>query len=207
MSKKTNKIMLIDKNLLSRYGATTDFYKPKDIIFGEGDTPKYYYQIISGDIKLNHIDENAREVIISLLKTGDSICEFILLLNTKYPVNATVLTESTVMKITKANFAEMLNSHPEIVLDVCKFVSERLHHNVIKTKNITSPFAEIRIKSMLNFFKDLNSNDKTNYSFAVPLTRQQLASITGLRTETVIRCIKKMEKENFIKIRNRTIYI
>ncbi|MCX8530819.1 Crp/Fnr family transcriptional regulator [Chryseobacterium luquanense] len=207
MSKKTNKIMLIDKNLLSRYGATTDLYKPKDIIFGEGDTPKYYYQIISGDIKLNHIDENAREIIISLLKTGDSICEFLLLLDTKYPVNATVMTESTILKITKANFAEMLNSHPEIVLDVCKFVSERLHHNVIKTKNITSPFAEVRIKAMLNFFKDLNNNDKTDYSFQVPLTRQQLAAITGLRTETVIRCIKKLEREKFLKIHNHKIFI
>jgi len=199
--------MLIDKNLLSRYGATTDFYKPKSIIFEEGDTPKYYYQIISGDIKLNHIDENAREVIISLLKTGDSICEFLLLLDTKYPVNAVVITESTIIKITKADFAKMLNSHPEIVLDVCKFISQRLHHNIIKTKNITSPFAQVRIKSMLNFFKDLNGNDKTDYSFAVPLTRQQLASITGLRIETVIRCIKKLDADKFLEIRQRKIYI
>jgi CRP-like cAMP-binding protein len=199
--------MLIDENLLSRYGATTDLYKPKDIIFGEGDTPKYYYQIISGDIKLNHTDENAREVIISLLETGDSICEYLLLLNTKYPVTATVISQSTIMKITKANFAAMLESHPEIVLDVCKFVSERLHHNILKTKSITSPFAEVRIKAMLMFFKDLNSNDKTPYSFAVRLTRQQLAAITGLRIETVIRCIKKMQKENIIKIQGRTVYI
>lgn len=199
--------MLIDNNLLSRYGATTDFYKPNDIIFGEGDVPKYYYQIISGSIKLNHIDESAREIIISLLKTGDSICEFILMLNTKYPVTATVITESTVMKITKADFSEMLDSNPEIVLNVCKFISERLYHIVLRTKNITSPYAEVRIKSMLNFFKDLNSNDKTKYSFALPLTRQQLASITGLRTETVIRCIKKLEKENFVKIHNRKVYL
>lgn len=68
--------MLIDTNLLSRFGATTESYKPKDIIFDEGDTPKYYYQITSGEIKLHHIDENGREIIFSLLKTGDSICEF-----------------------------------------------------------------------------------------------------------------------------------
>lgn len=32
------------------------------------------------------------------------------------------------------------------------------------------------------------------------LTRQQFASITGLRTETVIRTLKKLEKEGFVKI-------
>lgn len=199
--------MLIDTNLLSRFGATIDSYKPKDVIFDEGDTPKYYYQIISGDTKLHHIDENGREIIFSLLKTGDSICEFLLLLDSKYPVSATVITESTIVKITKTDFSQMLNSDPDILKNVCKYISESLYYNFIKTKNITSPFAEVRIKAMLIFFKDLNSNDKTRYSFEIHLTRQQLASITGLRTETVIRCIKKMERENFIKIYNRKIYI
>lgn len=129
------------------------------------------------------------------------------MLDSKYPVSATVITESTIIKITKTDFSQMLNSNSEILKDVCKYISESLFHSFIKTKNITSPFAEVRIKAMLIFFKDLNSNDKTRYSFEIHLTRQQLASITGLRIETVIRCIKKMERENFIKIHNRKIYV
>uniref|UniRef100_A0AAU6WMF0 Helix-turn-helix domain-containing protein n=2 Tax=Chryseobacterium TaxID=59732 RepID=A0AAU6WMF0_9FLAO len=48
---------------------------------------------------------------------------------------------------------------------------------------------------------------KEKFSFPVPYTRQQLASLTGMRIETVIRAIKKMEKQNVLKIDNSKIYI
>jgi CRP-like cAMP-binding protein len=40
----------------------------------------------------------------------------------------------------------------------------------------------------------------------IPLTRQQLASFTGLSVETVIRSIKNMEKNGVLKIQNRKIW-
>ncbi|WP_262483282.1 helix-turn-helix domain-containing protein [Chryseobacterium populi] len=40
----------------------------------------------------------------------------------------------------------------------------------------------------------------------MPLTRQQLASFTGLCVEMVIRVIKNIEKEHLLKIRNRKIF-
>ncbi|WP_238349718.1 helix-turn-helix domain-containing protein [Chryseobacterium cucumeris] len=39
----------------------------------------------------------------------------------------------------------------------------------------------------------------------VPLTRQQIANLTGLRVETVIRSIKKMEREHILKLIGRKI--
>ncbi|WP_418123738.1 helix-turn-helix domain-containing protein [Chryseobacterium sp. PTM-20240506] len=57
----------------------------------------------------------------------------------------------------------------------------------------------------MDYLKSYDEN-KTPYSFQIPLTRQQLASLTGLRVETVIRVIKNMEKENELKIVNRKIF-
>lgn len=52
---------------------------------------------------------------------------------------------------------------------------------------------------LLEYYKTFTENhDK--YSFIVPLTRQQLASMTGLRVETVIRTIKNIEKQEHLKI-------
>ena len=45
-----------------------------------------------------------------------------------------------------------------------------------------------------------------NSEYIVPLTRQQMANLTGLRVETVIRTIKLMEKNNLLKIKKGLIY-
>ena len=50
---------------------------------------------------------------------------------------------------------------------------------------------------------------KNNYSMnaiIIPYTRQQIADITGLRVETVIRTIKRMKEMEKIKIINHKIY-
>lgn len=197
--------MLINNELLSSYGGITEAYNLNDIIFEEGQSPKFYHQIISGTVKLNHMDEDAKELIQSILTTGDSVCELLLFIDEKYPVNAIALSSCVIIKLPKADFLEMLDSNRVASLAVRKFVSQRLYQKFIMMQTNASPNAGIRIKGMLNYFKSLSSNQAL-YSYEFPLTRQQLASITGLRVETTIRFVKKMENENLLKIINRKIF-
>ncbi|MGK6344415.1 helix-turn-helix domain-containing protein, partial [Chryseobacterium sp. DT-3] len=64
---------------------------------------------------------------------------------------------------------------------------------------------EIRLKGIMSYYKSFNQSN-VKYSFEIPFTRQELASFTGLRVETVIRAFKKMELEEVVKIVNRKIY-
>jgi len=59
--------MIIPEELLINYGATIETYRKKDVIFSEFETPKNYYQIVSGNIKLNHYNEEGRELIFAIL--------------------------------------------------------------------------------------------------------------------------------------------
>lgn len=62
-----------------------------------------------------------------------------------------------------------------------------------------------KIQAILNILKRDN-NCKKPFSFQVPLTRQQIANLTGLRVETVIRTIKKMQTNDAVKIENGKIF-
>ncbi|WP_353960023.1 helix-turn-helix domain-containing protein [Chryseobacterium tructae] len=64
---------------------------------------------------------------------------------------------------------------------------------------------EVRLLGILDYFKSY-SNNKEKYSFEVYLTRKQMAAITGLRIETVIRTIKKMESDHVLKLINSKIF-
>ncbi|AZB28464.1 MULTISPECIES: Crp/Fnr family transcriptional regulator [Chryseobacterium] len=197
--------MLVDIELLKSYGGITETFSSSDIIFNEDDVPKYYYQIISGFVKLNHIDEDGKELIQSILSDGQSVCELLLFIDENYPVNAVAISKCTIIKTPKQKFLLLLDEHHKSATDVRKFISERLYHKFIMMQNNASKHSHERIKGILVYFKSL-SDDQTQYSYEVPLTRQQLASITGLRIETVIRAVKKMESEKFLKIKNRKIY-
>lgn len=197
--------MLINSDLLKRYGAETATVQSLETIFNEGDIPKYYYQIISGRIKLNHYDEDGKEIIQSILIPGQSVCELMLFVEEKYPVNAETLIACEIQKISKEGFLQLLAENPDVSMDVNKFLSERLYQKFIMMQNNLSLRPEVRLIGVFNYFKSYSSQQE-KYSYEIDLTRKQLASITGLRIETVIRTIKKMESEGILQLKNSKIF-
>lgn len=197
--------MIINQNLLQLYGAETTQFKAHDTIFQEGGTPKRYYQITEGRVKLNHYDEDGKEIIQSILFSGQSVCELLLFITEKYPVNAITLTPCEIITIPKDNFFKLLADYPNVSLDINKFISERLYQKFVMMQHNLSLRPEVRLLGILDYFKSY-SNNKEKYSFEVYLTRKQMAAITGLRIETVIRTIKKMESDHVLKLINSKIF-
>ncbi|KQS92444.1 MULTISPECIES: Crp/Fnr family transcriptional regulator [Chryseobacterium] len=198
--------MLIEKELLLKYGATEETFSRSETIFDEGDTPKYYYQITSGRIKLNHYNDEGKELILAILDKGLSVCELLLFIDKTYPVNAVTFEKSKVMKLPKKAFNQLLDENPQAAADIRRFLSERLYYKYIMLENNSALSPDKRIKGTLEYHKSFSGN-KEKFSYEIPLTRQQIAALTALRVETVIRTVKRLEKENYLKIINRKIYI
>lgn len=198
--------MLIHEDILMRYGAETETFQPSHVIFSEGDSPRYYYQIVEGRIKLNNYNEEGKELIFAILEKGLSVCELLLFIDKTYPVNAITFEECTILKLPKAKFEMLLDENPHVSRDINKFLSERLYHKYIMLDNNSSLRPAVRVKGALDYYRSYNE-DSEKFEYEIPLTRQQLASLTALRVETVIRTVKQLEKENFLKIINRKIYV
>jgi CRP-like cAMP-binding protein len=197
--------MLINEELLYQYGAVIQNLQKQEYIFHEGDVPKNYYQILEGRVKLSHNNEEGKEFIQTILTDGQSACELLLFIDYNYPVSCVALENSTILKLSKPNFEKLLDDHPTISRDLNVFFAGRLYQKLVMLQNNASLNPEIRLKGIMSYYKSFNHSDKI-YSFEIPFTRQELASFTGLRVETVIRAFKKMEVDKIVRIENRKIY-
>jgi CRP-like cAMP-binding protein len=54
---------MIATELLEKYGAVKKFFNKSDVVFEEGNLATYYYQIISGEIKMSNYNDDGRECI------------------------------------------------------------------------------------------------------------------------------------------------
>lgn len=198
-------LMLIKEELLYQYGAVIQNFQKQEYIFYEGDLPRNYYQIVGGRVKLSHTNEEGKEFIQTILTDGQSVCELLLFIDYNYPISSVALANSTILKLSKLNFEKLLHEHPEISRDINVFFAGRLYQKLIMLQNNASLNPEIRLKGVMSYYKSFNHSDK-KYSFEIPFTRQELAAFTGLRVETVIRAVKKMELQKVVKIENRKIY-
>ena len=198
--------MLINSDLLLAYGAEQETIKASTTIFHEGDHPHYYYQVVAGRIKLTHYNEDGSELIFAILEKGLSVCELLLFIDEKFPASAVTMEKSIILKLPKDSFEKLLDDHPHVSRDINKFLSERLYQKYVMLENNSSPHASVRVKGALQYYKRF-TKEHDEFSYEVPLTRKQLASLTALRIETVIRTVKKLEKEGDLKIVNRKIFV
>lgn len=71
--------------------------------------------------------------------------------------------------------------------------------------DISSNDSEKRILTLLNYIK--KQEDVKAKELQIDLTRQQIADMTGLRVETVIRTIKDMEAKEQIRIEKGKLFV
>lgn len=185
--------MSIQKSLLHSVEAIEEQYNAGDYIFREEATPQFYYQIVTGEVKLNSYKEDGKEFIQDILSENSCFGESMLILGKPYTVNAVALTKCTVLKISRDQFFQLLQDNPTIFLDMYTALSEKTTEKLVLMQKISSKNAEERLIELMNQMKETKEN-KDRYSFEIPHTRQQLASLTGLSLETTIRVIKRMEK-------------
>lgn len=198
--------MVIDEDTLYAWGAIAKKYQKNDILFYEGDAANYYYQIISGEVRMYHCNEDGKEFNQGFFTDGCSFGEPPLFIDENYPSNAMAQTETIILKLSKNKFLNLLEEYPSLKTKFLKLLSNRIFNKAASSKQIINQNPESRIKNYFENYKRQHQLDQKE-KILFPYTRQQIADFTGLRVETVIRAIKKMEKAKILDILHHKIYI
>ena len=179
-------------------------YTKNELIFEQHQRPFYYFQIGSGKVKLFSLNEDGKEFIQRFFHAGESFGEPPLLGGFNYPISAAATELTRIFYIKKENFFNLLKEHHEQHLLLTQNLSRRLLHKSMLLKKLSFENPKHRILTLLQTLKKDQKNlrpSKINY------TRNEIANMTGLRIETVIRTIKQLEKEKELEIRDKKIYL
>jgi CRP/FNR family transcriptional regulator, cyclic AMP receptor protein len=212
LSHENNRIM-IDPLVLQSYGAKEVSLQKDEVLFREGEEAQYYFQVLSGAIKMITNSPDGQEFIQGVFKGSDSFGEPPLLCSFPYPSHAIALEPSVVIKLSKEKFLTLLRENFDIHLHLDKVLCQRLRYKSMVLSEISFYDPEHRIMSLLKYLKEdsriQNKREsgmvREGHNYIVPFTRQQLADMSGLRVETVIRTVKKMEEDGKVKLIGRKI--
>ena len=197
---------MIKEEMMLRYGAEKIHLKKGEVLFEKNDVPRFFYQVKEGDIKINDVNEDGREFIQEIISGGRSFGDFAIIGDFKYLGNAVAIVDTDLYRLGKSAFFKMLEENPKVHLNFSKNLAKRLHYKVLMSAEIATYNAEHKILTFLDYLKHTIYDINEDFGFEVNLTRQQIADLTGLRVETVIRNLKKLEEANEVKIINRKIF-
>lgn len=196
---------MIQVDLILKCGGTLRTVSKNEVIFEVQHLPLNYYQVVEGKVKMNNYSENGKEFIQDIFTAGRSFGEAPLFVNEPYPANAIAISKGIIVQISKPLFYDMLQQFPEVSLELNRSLARRLYYRTLMAPELSSQNPEKRLSKLLLYLKE--QTPTYNHPFLIELSRQQLADLTGLRVETVIRTIKQLETKSFLKIVKGKIYL
>ena len=195
---------MIPDQLWHAYGARVVHLGKGETLFDQGTTASSFFQVKSGRVKMVSCNDQGREFVQGLFTEGQSFGEPPFFNDVPYPAAAIAVDDSEVWKCGRADFLRLLAEHPEIHLELTKVLSGRLVYKSMMLAEIAVEEAEHRLATLIEYLRDTGPAG-TSRPYRVPFTRQQLADMTGLRVETVVRSIKAMEQRGVLDIEDGKI--
>ncbi|MCU0387098.1 MAG: Crp/Fnr family transcriptional regulator [Chitinophagaceae bacterium] len=199
-------VLAINTDMLITWGANFRQYRKGEIIFKEDSLALFYHQIEEGSVKMTNCNEQGKEFIQGIFEAGDAFGEPPLFYEGVYPSSAVAETDCTIIRLRKESFMEILKDDPKILMDFTRTLCKRMHMKAIVSRELACYEPEHRIITMFDLYKAKHKTTE-NKRIKVPYTRQQIADMTGLRVETVIRTIRSLEQRGELKIESGKVYL
>ncbi|MBI5218349.1 MAG: Crp/Fnr family transcriptional regulator [Bacteroidia bacterium] len=185
---------------------TCNLHKKGEILYKEGAHLNGVYCINSGVLKIFKTGSEGRDQIIRFAKAGEIIGYRSVLSDEPACSSAKVLEDSMMCFIPTDSLNHLLNTNAafakELLLVACKELGEANSFITdIAQKSVRERLAEVLILLKNDFGLE---NDKT---LKIVLTREELATMIGTATESVIRLLSEFKHDKLIDLNARKIKI
>ncbi len=190
---------MIAEPLLKKYKAKLVRVRKNGIIFSAGEAATNFHIVKSGKVKMVTYSRDGREFVQGYFIDGQSFGEPPFFNHIPYPSSGVAVVESEVWKCPYEHFMDLLRENFDIHLKLTEVLSGRLVYKSIMLSELAGEEARHRLTTLIEYFRR-EQGTQASAIYTVPFTRQQLADMTGLRVETVIRTIKGMEREGELRL-------
>ncbi len=167
-------------------------FQPDEFIFWEDDEPDYFYVIAKGRIKVVKHSSSGKEFIIAFFGPGEMFGEVAVFEGKPYPASAQAISASKVLGIKRQNFLDFLATHPQVALRIINILGGRLRDAQGRLKDLAGERVEQRLARILLMLASRMGN-------TLPFTRQELADMAGMTTETAIRLTSQLRERGIIR--------
>lgn len=191
------------KNFFDDNGELLSFNKD-EIIYTENHNSNYIYLIIKGVVKCHKLDEQGKELTTALHKEDDLFGYTSFTQNIPYQETATAIKAVELVGISKNELKNVLNSNHKVTLELIQLLTDDI--SGIKNQLLQMAYSSVNKKTaatILKFAEKLNHKPED----PIKISRNDLACVAGIATETLIRTMSVFKKQGLIEIEGRNIKI
>jgi len=184
-------------NTLDRIGEFTTFLKlSKDnVLFYEGDDPKYLFLLKKGIVKLYKTSSNDKEILLKYFHSNELIAEVANFEQIPYPATAQSFTDTEVLRIDFGSLKDIIYSDPNLSF----LIQTSLIKKIRNLENIVSLHVVLDSKERIAKYLCDHSEEFFNTKNII------VAEILNISPETLSRMLRVFKNDGLIDNKKKTV--
>lgn len=188
-----------DRKTIAEVSRVQQFEKGTTIF--EQDSPSdAFYAITSGRVKIFKMMPSGKDVILEVFGPGDPLGAVAAYMDRPFPAGAVALEDTTCVIIPRASFFRLLETQPSLVRGLLLGLTTRLVELTNRLAELTGGRIEPRFARLfLKLAAEMGRSERGGTFIPLPLSRQELADMTGTTIETCIRIMSRWNKDDVVR--------
>lgn len=177
--------------------------KKKQVIYYEGDAVTGIYLVVKGKIKTIKLNEEGRQLLTGIYQDDQYFGVPALLLNEPSAEMAEAMEDTTICLLPREILEDLLNQYPDIAREFIKILSNNLLDREEQLMQLAYHSVRKRLSEVLIRLSKQESVDP----LVLKVSRDNLAALAGMATETVSRILSDFKDEAIIERKGSQIQI
>ncbi|MCC7125337.1 MAG: Crp/Fnr family transcriptional regulator, partial [Acidobacteria bacterium] len=150
--------------------------------------------------KLTQLTPEGHQVLLRLVAPSEAFGGIAAFGGAAYPVTAEAVTASAALEWPGRVMAGLMERHPRLAINALRFVSARLHELQVQYRQLATEKVERRIaRALLRLVEQAGRRVESGVLIDLPLSREDIAQMTGTTVYTVSRVISRFEGEGVLE--------
>jgi len=181
-------------------------YKKGQPIFQNGNRLPGLYCIHQGKVKISRASGDGKEQIVRLAREGDALGYRSLMVGHTATSSAVALSDCVVCMIPRTDFFSIIEQNPQFSSALTQLLAKDLGKMEERMMHAAYKPVRGRLAEALLLLNEL-FQPVTEMRFSIPITREDLAALTGTAKETASRLVSEFRDEGLLYTRGSRITI
>ncbi|MFD1881959.1 Crp/Fnr family transcriptional regulator [Paracoccus pacificus] len=171
-----------------------------DTVFEQGAEAVAFYLLLHGRLKVTQVTPDGQQVMVRVVHPGDLFGFARALARTDYPGTAKAAVESLVISWPMTDWDTVVENNPRLAINAMQTIGQRLDEAHTRLREMSTQEVERRVAhAVLRLVEKAGRIEEAGTRIDFPITRQDIAEMTGTTLHTVSRLLSAWETRGLVE--------
>jgi len=170
-----------------------------DLVFTQGEEARHFFVLLDGRLKVTQATPTGEQIVVRHVVPGEVFGIARAIRRSDYPGTAVAVTESLALAWPSAQWDGFVADNPSLAVNALQTVGQRLQDAHSRIRELSTEEVERRVAhAILRLMQQAGRKTGDGIAIDLPLTRQDLAEMSGTTLHTVSRLLSAWHEKGLV---------